>query len=90
MPSDQDQAPILDALAKYHQSGSISFGEPGHKSGKGALDDIEQVIGTAAFEADATTQKGIDDRRETQLTIQCAERLAAEARGRLKTVGVAA
>jgi len=79
MPGDQTQAPILDALAKYRGSGSVSFGVPGHKSGKGATEDIKQVIGSAVFEADATTQKGIDDRRETQLTIQRAEKLAAKA-----------
>jgi arginine decarboxylase len=81
MPGDQTQAPILDALAEYRSSGSVSFGVPGHKSGKGATEDIKQVIGSAVFEADATTQKGIDDRRETQLTIQRAEKLAAEAWG---------
>ena len=42
--SDQSQAPIFDALAQYRQSGSVSFGVPGHKSGKGAPDDIKQVL----------------------------------------------
>src|SRR4051794_26851911 len=81
MTGDQTQAPILDALAKYRNSGSVSFGVPGHKSGKGATEDIKKIIGSAAFEADATTQKGIDDRRETQQTIQRAETLAAAAWG---------
>ena len=33
------------------------------------------------FDADATTQKGIDDRRETKEVVQQAEHLAAEAWG---------
>jgi arginine/lysine/ornithine decarboxylase len=45
MSVDQNQAPLLEALAKYRQSGTVSFGVPGHKSGKGAPDDIKQVIG---------------------------------------------
>jgi arginine decarboxylase len=55
MPMDQNQAPLLEALAKYRQSGAVSFGVPGHKSGKGATDDIKRVIGAQAFKADATT-----------------------------------
>lgn len=81
MSDDQRQAPILDALSQYRHSGSVSFGVPRHKSGKAAPDDIKQIIGSAVFEADATTQKGIDDRRETQHTIQRAEQLAATAWG---------
>src|SRR3954447_23465943 len=81
MPDDQNSAPILDALASYSKSGSVSFGVPGHKSGRGATPDIKRVVGAEAFSADATTQKGIDDRRETQQTIQRAEALAPPARG---------
>jgi arginine/lysine/ornithine decarboxylase len=39
MADDQSSAPILDALAQYSQSGSISFEVPGHKSGRGAMAD---------------------------------------------------
>src|SRR3954467_1414689 len=81
MLTDQGRAPILEALASYAQQSSISFGVPGHKSGQGAPEDIKRVVGEAAFTADATTQKGIDDRRETQRTMQRAEHLAAEAWG---------
>ena len=81
MADDQDTTPILDALAQYASSGSISFGVPGHKSGRGATADIKRVVGAEAFSADATTQKGIDDRRETQQIIQRAEALAAHAWG---------
>src|SRR3954449_3266442 len=81
MTDTQGSAPILEALANYTKQSSVSFGVPGHKSGQGAPADIKRVIGAAAFTADATTQKGIDDRRETQRTIQRAERLAAEAWG---------
>jgi arginine/lysine/ornithine decarboxylase len=81
MADTQSSAPILEALANYTKQGSVSFGVPGHKSGQGAPADIKKVIGAEAFTADATTQKGIDDRRETQRTIQRAEHLAAEAWG---------
>ena len=81
MAETQSSAPILEALANHARQSSVSFGVPGHKSGQGAPPDIKQVIGADAFASDATTQKGIDDRRETKRTIQRAERLAAEAWG---------
>src|SRR4051794_216027 len=81
MTDTQRSAPILDALANYTKQESVSFGVPGHKSGQGAPADVKRVVGAAAFTADATTQKGIDDRRETRRTMQRAERLAAEAWG---------
>src|SRR3954452_10037985 len=81
MLTDQTRAPIVEALAEFKAQGAISFGVPGHKSGKGAPDDIKQLLGATMFEADATTQKGIDDRRETKEVLQQAEHLAAEAWG---------
>src|ERR1700712_2915380 len=79
MEDDPTSAPLLDSLAKYSKSDSVSFGVPGHKSGRGATPDIKRVVGAEAFTADATTQKGIDDRRETQRTIQRSAELAAQA-----------
>lgn len=81
MTDSQSSAPILEALANFTRQGSVSFGVPGHKSGQGASPDIKRVVGAEAFSADATTQKGIDDRRETKRTIQRTERLAAAAWG---------
>jgi arginine decarboxylase len=81
MSADQSGAPILDALARYSRSGSVSSGVPGRKSGRGAPPDVKRVLGAEAFAADATTQKGIDDRRETRRTLPRAEHLAAEAWG---------
>src|SRR4051794_17842894 len=81
MTDTQSSAPILEALANYTKQGSVSFGVPGHKSGQGATADIKRVIGEEVFRADATTQKGIDDRRETKRTIQRADHLAAQAWG---------
>src|SRR3954454_19566285 len=40
MLTDQTRAPIVEALAEFKAEGAISFGVPGHKSGKGAPDDM--------------------------------------------------
>ena len=66
MLTDQTRAPIVEALAEFKAQGAISFGVPGHKSGKAAPEDIKQLLGAKVFETDATTQKGIDDRTRDQ------------------------
>jgi arginine decarboxylase len=81
MLTDQTRAPILEALAGYKKRGSISFGVPGHKSGKAAPEDVQGLVGAEMFAADALTQKGLDDRRETKEVLQQAEHLAALAWG---------
>ena len=81
MPMDQTKAPIVDALQAYKTQGTTSFGVPGHKSGVGATEDVKRLLGPDIFAADSTTEKGIDDRRETKRVVQQAEELAAEAWG---------
>ena len=56
-----------------------SLAPPGHQNGRGATNDLKKLLGAQAFKGDATTQKGIDDRRESTCVRQDAERLAAEA-----------
>jgi lysine decarboxylase len=79
--TDQTKAPIVDALRAYLRKDSSSFGLPGHRSGKGAPDDIKQLIGETAFKSDASVQKGIDDRRQSRQVQDSAEQIAAKAWG---------
>lgn len=78
---DQGRAPILENLKAFEADSPTSFGVPGHKSGKGAPSDVKSLLGRYAFYGDATTLKGIDDRRMTKHVRQDAERLAAQAWG---------
>src|SRR5215218_3454620 len=81
MMKDQDRAPIVEALKAHEKEDSTSFGPPGHQSGKGATSDMVKLLGKQTFAGDVTTQKGIDDRRESKRVCQDAERLAAQAWG---------
>jgi arginine decarboxylase len=74
----QDRAPILEALQTHLRANSTSFDVPGHQAGNAAPHSVTRLIGKDAFAADATTQKGLDDRRERKRVRQRAERLAAE------------
>jgi len=81
MMTDQTRAPIVEALETFESENAISFGVPGHKSGKGAPSDVVSLLGKYAFRGDATTLKGIDDRRESKHVQHHAEELAAQAWG---------
>src|SRR3954464_15964218 len=81
MASNQEQAPIVEALAAYLGQSTSSFGVPGHKGGKGAPSDIYRLLGRYAFYSDTTTQHGIDDRTESKKVVHKAETLAARAWG---------
>ncbi|MBV9081430.1 MAG: DegT/DnrJ/EryC1/StrS family aminotransferase [Acidobacteriaceae bacterium] len=74
----QDRAPILEAMQTYIRTEPTSFDVPGHQSGKAAPHAITRLIGKDAFAADATIQKGLDDRAQRKRVRQRAERLAAE------------
>src|SRR3954471_8274829 len=81
MKKDQKKAPILEALLKYQQSGITPFTTPGHKMGKGILEDDKALIGEFAFMNDISMQNGADDRRESKGIQEEAEKLAAKAIG---------
>jgi arginine decarboxylase len=81
MKAGQAKAPILEGLRQQQKSDPTSFGVPGHKSGRGAGWDIMWLLGRGTFKGDATTFKGIDDRRMSKRVRQNAEKLAARAWG---------
>src|SRR3954464_14314842 len=81
MASNQEQAPIVEALAAYLGQSTSSFVVPGHKGGAGAPSDIRRLLGRYAFYSDTTTQHGIDDRTESKKVVHKAETLAARAWG---------
>ena len=77
----QDSAPILEALAQVEAKTIAGFGGPGHDEGRGATDDIVELIGRRVFEADVLSPKGLDDRKQSGNILQRAYGLAAEAYG---------
>jgi lysine decarboxylase len=76
--SDQDQAPVLDALASYPQRRAASFAPPGHRQGRGADPRVIEVLGRSAFTADIVAAE-LDARDHEGEALLAAERLMAEA-----------
>jgi len=81
MKCDRSQAPYLDALACYRDVGYTSFATPGHKRGKGAPDNMREVLGREVLLVDAARAGGVEDTRESTGLIRVAEHLASEAYG---------
>jgi arginine/lysine/ornithine decarboxylase len=47
---NQDEAPLLDALAEYHREGRYGFTPPGHRQGRGAELEPEPCWATVRFD----------------------------------------
>ena len=64
MLTDQTRAPIVEALAEFKAQGAISFGVPGHKSGKAApeeVDDYRRFVLALANKVAAAHREGGQD-----------------------------
>lgn len=78
---DQGQAPVLDAIAAYHQEGRYGYTPPGHKQGRGADPRVRQVLGVEPFRDDVLATAGLDDRSSSGHVLERAQELMAEAVG---------
>lgn len=74
-----DEAPVLEALERYHRAGEVAFTPPGHKQARGADPDVRRVLGDAVFHGDVLASGGLDERRTRGRVLERAERLMAEA-----------
>jgi arginine decarboxylase len=76
---DHAQAPVLDALAAYHERADVPFTPPGHKQGRGADPRVLAVLGEEVFHSDVLVFAGLDDRRSTGRVLERAQELMADA-----------
>ncbi|MFF4953361.1 aminotransferase class I/II-fold pyridoxal phosphate-dependent enzyme [Streptomyces chattanoogensis] len=79
MSPDHSQAPVLEALARYHASAQLPFSPPGHKQARGADPRVREVLGDAVFYGDVLASGGLDDRRTRNKVLERAEKLMADA-----------
>jgi arginine decarboxylase len=76
---DHSHAPVLEALAAYHQDGQTSFGPPGHRQGRGVDQRVMAVMGEGVFRSDVLASAGLDDRTSSGGILQQAQELMADA-----------
>ncbi|WP_016909246.1 hypothetical protein, partial [Streptomyces xiaopingdaonensis] len=78
-PADHSSAPVLEALAAYHEAGDVPFTPPGHKQTRGADRRVLETLGPAVFHGDVLATSGLDDRLSRNRVLERAERLMADA-----------
>ncbi|MGW6738108.1 aminotransferase class I/II-fold pyridoxal phosphate-dependent enzyme [Streptomyces sp. NPDC055013] len=79
MGLNHDEAPVLDALARYHDAGELGFTPPGHKQARGTDPRARAVLGDAVFFGDVLASGGLDDRMGRGRVLERAEELMADA-----------
>ncbi|MGW6789379.1 aminotransferase class I/II-fold pyridoxal phosphate-dependent enzyme [Streptomyces chartreusis] len=79
MAANHDEAPILEALARYHDVDQMGFTPPGHKQARGADPRARAVLGDAVFLGDVLANGGLDDRHARNQVLERAEDLMADA-----------
>lgn len=78
---DQSVAPVLEAIAEYHQLDRYGFTPPGHRQGRGVDPRVIDVLGADPFRSDLLASAGLDDRSSSREVIQSAQELMADAVG---------
>ncbi len=78
---DHSQAPLLEAVAEYHQLERYGFTPPGHRQGRGADPRVREVLGGEPFRDDVLASSGLDDRSASSGFLKRAEQLMADAVG---------
>jgi arginine/lysine/ornithine decarboxylase len=78
---NHEEAPVLEALARYHERGHTPFSPPGHKQGRGADPRVRAVLGDDVFLNDVLATSGLDDRMSSNQVISRAQELMADAVG---------
>lgn len=76
---DQHRAPLLEALAEYHELERYGFTPPGHRQGRGVDPRVIEVMGSDPFRDDVLAAAGLDDRSSSCGYLKDAEQLMADA-----------
>ncbi|MYY84912.1 MULTISPECIES: ornithine decarboxylase [unclassified Streptomyces] len=76
---NHDEAPVLEALERYHKVDELAFTPPGHKQARGADPRVRKVLGEAVFLGDVLATGGLDDRLSRHQILERAQRLMADA-----------
>ncbi|MEU6511518.1 ornithine decarboxylase [Streptomyces sp. NPDC046942] len=79
MALNHDEAPVLDALVRYHEADELGFSPPGHKQARGADPRARAVLGDAVYLGDVLAEGGLDDRLGRARVLERAEELMADA-----------
>jgi arginine decarboxylase len=75
---EQERAPIYETLTAYSQSGMYGFHTPGHKSGRFAPPELDELVGKSGPALDLPAMTATDNTFHPTGCVRDAQRLAAE------------
>lgn len=75
---NQNRAPLFEALKRYVEEDVIPFHVPGHKGGKGIIDEFKEFVGEQIFRMDVNGMEDLDNICNPVSVIREAENLMAE------------
>jgi arginine decarboxylase len=78
---DQNETPVLDALAEHQKLERYGFTPPAHRQGRGVAPRVLEVLGEQSFRSDVVASSGLDDRQSSNGYLSKAEELMADAVG---------
>ncbi|MFP3581477.1 ornithine decarboxylase [Arthrobacter sp. SIMBA_036] len=78
---DQNEAPVLEALAEHQKLKRYGFTPPAHRQGRSVDARVLEVLGEQSFKSDVVASSGLDDRKSSNGYLSRAEGLMAEAVG---------
>ncbi|MEV7662060.1 ornithine decarboxylase [Paenarthrobacter sp. NPDC089316] len=78
---DQNDAPVLEALAEHQKLERYGYTPPAHRQGRGVDPRVLAVLGEQSFRSDVVVSSGLDDRSSSNGYLSDAESLMAEAVG---------
>ena len=78
---DQNEAPVLGALAQHQKLKRYGFTPPAHRQGRVVDPRTLEVLGEQSFRSDVVASSGLDDRKSSHGYLSSAESLMAEAVG---------
>ncbi|NEW09619.1 aminotransferase class I/II-fold pyridoxal phosphate-dependent enzyme [Paenibacillus sp. SYP-B3998] len=82
--SNRFKTPLFEAMLAHHHSNSTSFHVPGHKSGRGVMEEAREFF-YPVMSMDFTEITGLDDLHHAEGAILEAEQLAADCFGAEET-----
>lgn len=84
-PLSQSRLPLVETLAEYRRGGIYPFHTPGHKGGRFAPVQIEEMIGKSGLALDLPAMTATDNTMHPSGCVRDAQALAAELYGAAET-----
>ena len=78
---EQNNTPLYTAMKKYIEDKAMAFHTPGHKQGKGAANELHEMITDTGLKMEVSLMEELDDIHGASTCIKQAQDLASDLYG---------